>query len=98
MPRLTILAVLTATLLFVGTAGAHGVGMSQLTLRLSETRIEGEIDIQLRDARLGLGLDPQETGEAGWRELRLREASLRAALARDLSLRDTTNQRRYAQG
>lgn len=45
-------------LLPAATAAAHGVGMSQIELRVDGSHIEGEWEINLRDARLAVGLDP----------------------------------------
>jgi hypothetical protein len=69
-----------------GVAAAHGLGMSQLRLRVDGARADGEWDIQLHDARLALGLDPQGTGDPDGREVRGREAALRAYLAARIGL------------
>ena len=69
-----------------GAAAAHGLGMSQLRLRVDGARVEGEWEIQLREARLAVGLDGQTVGEAGWREVAAREPALRAYLAGRLAL------------
>jgi hypothetical protein len=70
-----------------GAALAHGLGMSDLRLRVDGARAVGEWDIQLRDARLALGLDPTVvTGDAAWRELRQREGDLRAYLGNRLAV------------
>lgn len=66
--------------------GAHGVGMSQLRLRLDGARAEGEWELSLADARSTLDLDPTTTGDAGWRELLAHEATFRAALGHQLTL------------
>jgi hypothetical protein len=68
--------------LAAGVASAHGLGMSQLRVRVDGPRLDGEWDIQLRDARRAVGLGIETSGEAGWGELAPREASLRAYLAR----------------
>ncbi len=57
-------------------AQAHGVGMSQLQLRLEGARLEGQWTVQLADARRALDLDPQIGGQAGYREVGAREAAL----------------------
>ncbi len=67
-------------------ARAHGLGMSQLRLRVDGARIDGEWDVQLHDALLALGRSPQLAGEPAWRELRAREPELRAYLAGRLAV------------
>jgi hypothetical protein len=67
-------------------AGAHGVGMSQLALRLDGPRVDGEWDLHLADARRAVGLDVAGAGEAGWGELRGREQALRSYLVGRLAL------------
>jgi hypothetical protein len=67
-------------------AFAHGVGMSQLKLEVAGTRMDGEWDFDLRDARMAAGLDPAVTGAAGWSELQRHEADLRAVLTRALTI------------
>jgi hypothetical protein len=62
-------------------ASAHGTAISEFRLRVEETRLEGEWDVPLRDARVALGFDPQVDGEEGWRDLRAHEDVLRAYLA-----------------
>jgi len=69
-----------------GPARAHGLGMSQLRLRVDGLRADGDWDIQLRDARLALGLDAPLTGDAAWRELRRHEGDLRRYLERQLAV------------
>jgi len=68
-------------LLAAGTASAHGVGSSQLQLKIDGARFEGSWDVHLRDARLALGLDPALAGDAGWLDLRAHEDDLRRYLA-----------------
>ncbi len=81
------LAVLAVALAGGGAAPrAHGLGMSQLRLRLDGARADGEWEVQVHDARRALGLDPQVTGDAGWRELAAREPSLRWYLQQRLAL------------
>ncbi len=80
------LAVVMAALLAASSAAGHGVGMSQLQLRVDGSHIEGTWEIDLRDARLALGLDPGVTGEPAWRELRDHDAQFRALLGRSLSM------------
>jgi HupE/UreJ protein len=82
VPRPILIAL--ALLLAGGTAAAHGLGTSQLRLRLDGARLEGDWEIQLADARRAMGRDPQVAGEVGWRELR--EPELRAYLGRRLAI------------
>jgi HupE / UreJ protein len=77
-PRLAPFLLLAAILLTGGVASAHAIGMSQLRLRVNGSLVEGEWEVQLADARLALDLDPQVTGEPGWRNLRDHDAALRA--------------------
>lgn len=85
-PRLATLAAGAALMLAAATVTGHGVGMSQLVLRVDGSHIAGEWEINLRDARMALGLDPAITGETGWLDLRSHEAAFRALLVRQLSL------------
>jgi HupE/UreJ protein len=78
--------ILAAMLAGVGAAAAHGIGLSQLRLRVDGPRIDGAWEVQLRDAQIALDRDPQRTGEAGWQDLRGEEASLRDYLVRRISL------------
>jgi hypothetical protein len=79
-----VLAVGLGVLLAAADAQAHGVGMSQLALRLGGARVDGEWDVNLADARRVVGLGGP--GEAGWNELREHEEALRAYLAGRLAL------------
>ncbi len=67
--------------------GAHGLGTSQLQLRVEGSRVVGNWDLDIRDARRALGLAPGEATEPEWRELQAREDSLRALLTRSLVMR-----------
>ena len=67
-------------------AAAHGLGMSQLRMRVSGAQVDGTWELQPGDARLALGLDPHATGDTGWRELNDHRAALRDLLARDMAL------------
>jgi hypothetical protein len=69
-----------------GAARAHGVGTSQIEMTIDGSHLEGEWDLNLRDARLAVDLDPQLGGEAGWQDLRHHEAELRALLLRSLAI------------
>jgi hypothetical protein len=70
-----------AMLLAGGGAAGHGIGMSQLRLRLVGARLEGEWAVHLADARRAVGLDPGPAGDAGFADLRARRAALDAYLA-----------------
>ena len=65
---------------------AHGVGMSQLTLTVDGTRLTGKWEINLRDARWAIGLDPNVAGDPGWQDLRVHERALRDYLANRLAI------------
>jgi hypothetical protein len=81
------LAVGLWVLLAAAEARAHGVGMSQLALRLDGARVEGHWDLHLADARRVVGLDGAgAAGQAGWGDLREHEQALRAYLAGRLAL------------
>jgi hypothetical protein len=84
--RLAACLVGVVMMLVAGVAMGHGIGMSQLALHIDGAHIEGEWEINLRDARLALGLDPNVTGEPAWLDLRAHEAALRTLLTRQISL------------
>jgi HupE / UreJ protein len=84
--RLARWAVLAIVALGAPRVSAHGVGMSQLRLRVDGARAEGEWEIPVAAARSALGLDPAATGEASWRELLSHEVTFRGYLARQLAL------------
>jgi HupE / UreJ protein len=69
-----------------GTAAAHGIGVSQLRLRVDGANLDGAWAVHLADARRAVGLDPTLGGEPGYRELKGREASLAAYLTARLAL------------
>jgi hypothetical protein len=70
-----------ATLAGAGTVSAHGIGMSQLRLRLDGVRIDGAWAVHLGDARRAVGLDPRRSDAAAFGELEVRADALRAYLA-----------------
>jgi hypothetical protein len=82
------LASATLAVLFVldNAAAAHGLGVSQLRLHVAGSRVEGEWEVDLHDARMALGLDPQVTGDPGWRDLRDHESALRRYVIDRLTL------------
>jgi hypothetical protein len=85
-----VLLALAAVLIAARPASAHGLAMSQLRLRVDGTRVEGEWEVLLRDARLAVNLDPQVTGEAGWRDLDVHKEALRAYVVRRLAVEGET--------
>jgi hypothetical protein len=88
--RLTAAALIAATLAGGGTAVAHGVGMSQLRLRIAGARIEGDWAVHLGDARRAVGLDPQKSDQAGFGELRERANALAGYLASRVTITGET--------
>jgi len=68
-------------------AGAHGIGQSQLTLKLDGRRLDGEWIMNLDDARKAIGLGPAVTGDDRWTKLAAHEGELRAALLNSLAIR-----------
>ena len=76
-----MVALALAVLGSAGTADAHGVGMSQLQLRVDGVRLEGQWAVHLADARRAVDLDPQIGGQAGYGELLTRAGALGAYLA-----------------
>lgn len=65
---------------------AHGLGTSQIHLRLEDARLEGEWDLDPRDAARVVGLVPGRSAADSWRHLRPREAELRSRMAEALTL------------
>lgn len=88
MPWLHVSLLLLVIVLAPGAASAHGTGMSQLRLRVNGRLVDGEWEVQLGDAQLALGFDPQarEPGEPGWRKLQQHADLLRAYLIQRLAL------------
>lgn len=74
---------MVATTLFAltHTAWAHGLGMSQIALRIDGRRALGTWQVQPRDLAAALPLDPRvdasASSEAAWREVQAHEAELR---------------------
>ncbi len=67
-------------------AFAHGVGSSQFVLEVSGANVDGTWELNLRDARFAIGLDPAVDGPRALDELRAHEAELRALMARSLAI------------
>ena len=88
MRRLLPLALLAIIAFFFPTAAhAHGVGQSQLTLKIDGRRLDGEFVLNLDDARKAIGLDPSLSGPARWDDLRAHEPQLRELILRSLAIR-----------
>jgi hypothetical protein len=77
---------LCALALLPGAASGHGLGSSQLRVRVDGARIDGAWEVQLADARRAVGLEPATAGDAGWRELGARQAALGDYLTRRLAI------------
>ena len=70
-------------LLAPSAALAHKPSDSYLSLQVTETAIQGQWDIALRDLDYALGLDDNQDGAITWGELRAQHAEIAAyALAR----------------
>ncbi len=67
-------------------AHAHKPSDAYLTLRVTETQIEGQWDIALRDLDLVLGLDADRDGALTWGEVRARHRDIAAYALSRLSL------------
>jgi hypothetical protein len=67
-------------------ASAHGVGSGQIELVVDGTRIDGAWSLDLKDARVALGLDPGVTGPPGAADLRTHAPALASLLARSMTL------------
>jgi hypothetical protein len=66
-----------------GVAEAHKASDSYLTLKISQSRVEGQWDIALRDLDFAIGLDRDGNGEITWNEVRAKHADIAAyALSR----------------
>jgi HupE / UreJ protein len=79
-------AAVAILLVWASQVAAHGTAISEFRLRVRETRVEGEWDVPLHDARVALGLDPRIDGEDGWLDLRAHEDALRTYLGAHLAV------------
>jgi len=82
-----MLALVLLLLLVPVGAQAHGVGQSQLVLRIDGRHIDGEWTLNLKDARRAIGLDPALSGRAAFDDLATHEPALRAHLQDVFSIR-----------
>ena len=71
LTRLLCLGVLT-----ISSAHAHIASNGFLTLDVQGTRIEGALELAIRDAELAVGLDTNHDGQVTWGELRAHRADL----------------------
>jgi len=72
LPRLVLLA----GLFLAATASAHVASNSFLHLAVTGDRVEGSLELSLRDAELALGLDANRDGKVSWGEVRTAQGSL----------------------
>jgi hypothetical protein len=82
-PGIVLHMLLAALLMVAGPAHAHKPSDSYLTLRVNESRVEGQWDIALRDLEYAIGLDADGDGDITWGELKARHGDIASyALAR----------------
>jgi hypothetical protein len=87
-----MLALVLLLLVIPVSADAHGVGQSQLVLRVDGRHIDGEWTLNLMDARRAIGLDPALSAKAAFEDLKAHEPALRAHLEDVFSIRaDSTD-------
>jgi hypothetical protein len=86
-PRATAGALALAVLAASPHAAAHGVGMSQLRLRVEGSRVEGTWEVQAADAEAALGLGSAPDWTAARDAIAAHEGELREYLAGKLALR-----------
>jgi hypothetical protein len=81
--RRALLALVLLGLALPGSASAHKPSDAYLTLRQYGSRVDGRLDVALRDLEHALGLDGDGDGAITWGELKARHAAIAAyALAR----------------
>jgi hypothetical protein len=86
LPACLLVVTWLALLCGVRPVSAHGLAISELRLHTDGAMVAGEWDVPLHDARLALGLDPQVTGQDGWRDLDEHPRTLGAYLAARLGV------------
>jgi len=67
-------------------AQAHVASNGFLTLRIDGARIDGALELAVRDAEIAVGLDSNQDGVVTWGEVRAAQAALAAYLGRHLEL------------
>jgi hypothetical protein len=76
-------------LLLLGIAAnvqAHVASNSFLTARLDGARVDGTLELAVRDAEIAVGLDADRDGKVTWGEVRTAQGALAAYLGRHLEL------------
>jgi hypothetical protein len=75
-------------LLLATSAQAHIASNGFLTLKVEGSRIEGSMELAMRDAELAVGLDTNRDGKITWGELRSRQRDLELYLRSKLVIGD----------
>ena len=57
-------------------AGAHVASNSFLSMQVEGARVDGAVELAVRDAELAVGLDSNRDGKVSWGEVRAAEGSL----------------------
>jgi hypothetical protein len=82
-----ITAVLALLLLSTATSTqAHVASNSFLTVRVEDARLEGTLELSVRDAEIAVGLDSNHDGEVTWGEVRASQEALVLYLREHLQL------------
>jgi hypothetical protein len=79
-------ALLVASLLLAGAAGAHTASNSFLELTVDGRALRGSIEVAVRDVEVAVGVDNDGDGRITWGELRRAEPALRTYLSGHLAL------------
>jgi hypothetical protein len=83
----TITAVLALLLLSTATSTqAHVASNSFLTVRVEDARLQGTLELSVRDAEIAVGLDSNHDGEVTWGEVRASQGALVRYLREHLQL------------
>jgi hypothetical protein len=81
-PRLALLA----GLCFAAMANAHVASNSFLQLKVAGDHVEGSLEVSLRDAELGMGLDANRDAKVSWGEVRNAQVPLATYIESHLRL------------
>ncbi len=82
------IVVILFLLCFARPGFAHKPSDSYLTLVVQDQKIEGQIDIALRDLEVAIGLDTNQDGAITWGELRSRHAAIAAYVLSRLEIKE----------